>query len=257
MSAAGLWPREEPRPTRSEAERCVWRALQSGLPAGWHAWHSLRIRDGRNIDGEGDFVLAVPARGMLVLEVKGGRVEVRDGRWLQNGRPMETPPREQALGFARRLVERLRATDSMPPAWGVATCFPDTEFGRGPSQGDVEGCVLGAQDLPFVGEALVAIVERALPLPHAERDRWTDALHALWGETWIPKPCLGQRVRASEEERVRLDAEQVALLDLVEENRTLLVDGGAGTGKTLCAVEAARQAASSPPLRVLLCTFLC
>ena len=70
----------------------MWRALRDHLPKGWLAWHSLRLRDGDNLDGEGDFVIAAPKRGLLVLEVKGGHVEVRDGRWFQNGKPLKTAP---------------------------------------------------------------------------------------------------------------------------------------------------------------------
>ena len=88
MAKAGLFPREGPRPTRSYAERSVYRALATQLPKGWTAWHSLRVRAEKTWEGEGDFVLAIPDRGALVLEVKGGAIEVRDGRWLENGRAM-------------------------------------------------------------------------------------------------------------------------------------------------------------------------
>lgn len=74
MSVRGLWPREVPRRTDSRAEQRVWDALAAHLPKGWTAWHSLRIRDGRQIDGEGDFVLAVPGREVLVLAPVLGRV---------------------------------------------------------------------------------------------------------------------------------------------------------------------------------------
>ncbi|MFW5920868.1 MAG: NERD domain-containing protein, partial [Polyangiales bacterium] len=141
MSTTGLWPREAPRTTASAGEVRVWEALGEHLPDGWAAWHSMRIRDARGIDGEGDFVIAAPGRGMLVLEVKGGRVEVRDGRWLQNGHAMKRAPREQALGYAHKLVDRLRAQGCSAPAFGVATCFPDARFDRDPGQDDVRGWV--------------------------------------------------------------------------------------------------------------------
>lgn len=232
----------------------MWEGLRRGLPEGWFAWHSLRIRDGRNLDGEGDFVIAVPGRGLLVLEVKGGQVELRDGRWLQNGRAMERAPREQALGFVRRLVERLRDRKCAPPAYGVATCFPDVEFEREPGGADVAGCVLGAQDLGWLGEALPALIERALPAAQREHGKWIDALHEIWGESWTPRMRLGRRVRLAEDERIGLDAQQLELLDLVAENDRLLVEGRAGSGKTLLAIETARRFARDGK-RVLLSCF--
>ena len=80
MSLAGLWPREQSRPTDSQAEQRVYDALSRTLPKGWTAWHSLRVRTEQGVEGEGDFVLAIPGRGFLVIEVKGGSLEMRDGR---------------------------------------------------------------------------------------------------------------------------------------------------------------------------------
>ena len=81
-----VYPRGGPRTTVSRAEVSVYEALSKGLPNGWQAWHSLRLRVGSNWEGEGDFVIADPTRGVLILEVKGGRMELRDGLWHQNGR---------------------------------------------------------------------------------------------------------------------------------------------------------------------------
>jgi hypothetical protein len=68
----GLWPRDESRPSESVAETALHGALRAGLPAGWHGWHSPRIRTRDGYRGAGDFVFANPGRGRLVLEVQGG-----------------------------------------------------------------------------------------------------------------------------------------------------------------------------------------
>ena len=83
MSTQNLHPAEQPRPTSSHAELRVYEALKSGLPPGWTAWHSLRIQTKDGTEGEGDFVLVDPDRGLFVIEVKGGALEARDGRWFQ------------------------------------------------------------------------------------------------------------------------------------------------------------------------------
>jgi hypothetical protein len=79
-------------------------AIASALPADWPAWHSLKIHIKAGDFAEADYVIADPARGMLVLEVKGGTVRKRDGVWLQNERPMKMPPLDQAHRFVRILL---------------------------------------------------------------------------------------------------------------------------------------------------------
>ena len=71
----GLYPTAAPRSTASHAEPTVYDALARGLPKGWYAWHSLRIRVPGQPDAETHFVIADPARGILIIEVKGGLIE--------------------------------------------------------------------------------------------------------------------------------------------------------------------------------------
>jgi hypothetical protein len=253
MASPRVHPSEAPRPSSSEAERAVWRALAKGLPPGWTAWHSLRIRDGRGYLGEGDFVLAHPERGLLVLEVKGGRIEQRDGRWSTNGTPLDEAPLSQALGFEKKLVRRLEDWKCAPPAHGSAVAFPDTDFDVQPQEDALEGVVLGRRQLDWLAEALPAVVARALPPPGPPRGSWIERLHRLWGESWIPALSLGTRGRALGDRRLALDDAQLAALEGLLDNDRVLVRGGAGSGKTLLAAEAARRHAAGGKRVLLLC----
>ncbi len=232
-----LFPIGGPRPASSEGERIFYRALVSHLPAGWTAWHSLRVRAGAFLEGESDFVIAVPDRAILLVEVKGGSVECVDGRWLQNGRPMDRAPREQAHRFRKILEQKLRASfrGELPPML-IATAFPQTAFARAPTHGDLQDAVLGEQDMAWLGDALEALVDKQLGgIPPKRDGGWTKALHALWGETWVPRITLGARIELRERALVPLDGDQVALMELLEHSTRLLVLGGPGTGKSLCA----------------------
>lgn len=223
------------------------------MPAGWYGWHSLRVRDPRGYEGEGDFVLASPDRGLLVLEVKGGQVEQRDGRWFQNGRSMDEPPLEQGTGYTNKLVRRLQDLDCAPPAYGVAVCFPGTYVGSQPSQDNLAGIVIGKGELPYLKDALPPVMERALPSARPSKGRWIDALHKLWGDTWVPSLGLGMRAKEAQERRLFLDPVQLDVLDGILENDRVIVQGGAGSGKTLVAVEAARRLVAQGKKVLLLC----
>ncbi|MEI8254386.1 MAG: NERD domain-containing protein/DEAD/DEAH box helicase [Deltaproteobacteria bacterium] len=252
----GLWPRELPRPTSSAAERAIHAALREGIPDDWCIWHSLRAQTSRGVDAEADFVVAVPGRGMLVVEVKGGYVDVRGGVWRQSGRTMEKVPREQAHGTSQTILQQLKARGTAPPAWGVATWFPDVPVDGSLQQGDMVGRVLGRDEMADAGAALRRVIERALPrVTEPTDDAWIEALHKLWGETWIPRGSLGLRLARDDRERVQFDAAQAIVLEGLLANPRVLVSGGAGTGKTLVAREAARRLADGGSQRVALVCF--
>lgn len=74
-------------------EQALYAALAAGADThGWIVLHSLGIADHvRQVEGEADFVVIVPEKGVLVIEVKSHLdIEVLDdGRWrLGKGRPI-------------------------------------------------------------------------------------------------------------------------------------------------------------------------
>jgi len=253
---SGLNPHTGLPPQIPDSERKVYEALLSALPAGWSAWHSLKIRIKGAEFSEADFVIADPARGILVLEVKGGIVRKQDGVWFQNERPMKMPPFDQAHRFVRILLGKYMEHELVPPVIGVAVVFPDTDFEGQPTQGDLEGLVLGARELPYMEELLPGLLERALPAGMRRRPspEWTTFLHALWCESWPAAMNLSCVVKGREARRVRLDGEQFAALESVIGNDLVLVRGGAGTGKTLLARELARREAGAGR-KVLVLTY--
>lgn len=251
----GLWPSEIPRYTESAAEQKVYKALKASLPRGWYVWHSLRLRTReRGEFSEADFIIADPNRpGILILEVKGGQIEQRDGQWYQNSEPLKSSPLDQAFSFRKNLVRRFKEEDAKAPTIGVAACYPDTFFDQQPTQDDMKGLVIGGQDLPYLNKILPNVMARAVPDPWPVKGSWIRLLHSLWGETWVPDICLGGRVEMDEEKRLQLDHAQMSILENLEENDRLLIRGPAGTGKTLLARETALRE-SRQGKRVL---FLC
>jgi hypothetical protein len=237
----GIFPRTEPSPSWPESELAVYRHLKDALPVGWTAWHSLKVRTKNAEFAEADFVIADPARGVLVLEVKGGLIAKDEGVWRQNGQPMKASPLDQAHRFVRLLLAKFKDRGMTSPPIGVATAFPDTDFELPPSQGDLEGIVIGARDLPYLGEILPRVLERALrPITWGRPSPdWVAFVHGLWCESWPKSMSLSQLVKVFEAKRTRLDAEQFMALESILENDLVLVRGGAGTGKTLLARELA------------------
>src|SRR5262245_37538849 len=119
-------------PTMPASEGRVWRALEM-LEDGWIVFHSVTWqapRAGREGDGEADFILLHARHGMLVLEVKGGRIELADGRWFttdRNGARNEIrDPFRQAVDSKHALLRYLQDVALRPtPTIGHAIVFPD------------------------------------------------------------------------------------------------------------------------------------
>lgn len=248
-----MHPIAQPRATTSHGERRLFEALAK-VDRQAVAFHSLRLRTRDGWEGEGDFVIADPAQGLLVLEVKGGALELRDGHWFQNGKPLDKSPRTQALGFVKRLTDELRAACGEAPPFGVACVFPDCEFSKAPTAGDLREVVLGKRDLAYLKESLDVVFKAALPegyrLPKTRK--WVDALKTLWGDSWVPTVQLADRA-ADAAERVALDAKQYQLLEFAGETPRALVEGAAGTGKTLVAAELCRRRAAKGHRTQYLC----
>ena len=137
----------------------------------------------------------------------------------------------------RNLAGAVQARSGETPPFGIACAFPDVEFSDGPANGDLDGLVIGRRQLEWLAEALPPLMERALGGRTARNAKWISALHAIWGETWVPRVRLVDRIEDAARHLVGLDADQLATLDAADDNARAYVRGGAGTGKTILARE--------------------
>ena len=95
--------------SKSEGEKKLFYKLQSGeCLNGSVALHSLNLASHvSNAEGEADFVLLIPGKGILVIEVKDHeRVKFEDGKWiLGNDKPKVGGPVKQAREAMYSLLE--------------------------------------------------------------------------------------------------------------------------------------------------------
>jgi hypothetical protein len=94
---AKLIPDLDPDQISFDSERLVYLSLRE-LPSGYVVMHSFPwLRPRRDLasepltEGEADFVVLHPERGMLVVEVKGGLPELRLRTWFRNSQQMRDP----------------------------------------------------------------------------------------------------------------------------------------------------------------------
>ncbi|MCP9209330.1 nuclease-related domain-containing DEAD/DEAH box helicase [Streptomyces cucumeris] len=247
-------PSEISNSTRSQAERSVFAALKAIPDDESVALHTVHLpRHHKKRVGEIDFVVFMPGL-LLFIEVKGGGVRQRDGKWYYGPPDREDGPKEspfaQASGnmheFERALGEQIGnlRDHGVPSGYLVITTDVDiqrtTEFQ--PDQ------YLGATAYAG-GRGLAQGIERATRF-WLRRNKWartpiSASLRKKMVNTVRPNfdrvPNLQSRLSHLDVTFERLTNEQLDRLDELESNPRLIWTGGAGTGKTFLAAEAARR----------------
>jgi len=228
----------------NDAERAVVAAFCDQLFDSWFVIPSVAMRDASR-DREADIVLLHPELGVVLIEVKGHRMRIKDGTWVgHEDTPLNPQPIDQAKDNAYALRRRLRkvspSLEHLRIEYGVA--LPNTRS----MEGDLPPDVVGAQVLmaPDLSEANDAIEELALSRGHAhplDREQMEAIVDHLCPDAdfaWDPDA----RVIATRERLVELCHAQIAVLKPLAQNRRVVVRGGAGTGKTRLALAWAQQA---------------
>jgi hypothetical protein len=241
--------------TKSPAERRVFDKLEhTELDTHACALHSVNLpRHVYKKMGEVDFVV-LSRSGLLVCEVKGGRVAREDGLWTFTNRFGETNfkregPFKQAesamWSLEADLKERIPKEQLRQVSFGYCVIFTDVSYR--------EDSVDAPKELVIDGDEFVHRRDLAIPLERLltlwrKRNHGGDmspqTLHevqaALRGSFDLV-PSLRLRAADSVARMERLTEEQYQGLDWVETEARLLISGGAGTGKTFLALEMARR----------------
>jgi hypothetical protein len=255
---ARMYPNKLPADA-SPSEGPVYRALTK-LPDEWRVFHSVgwqSLRKGRQGDGEADFVLVHPHHGLIVIEAKGGSIQIRDGDWITAGKSgsHKIDPFEQAVASKHALISYLKETIPDLP-WieaGHAVWFPEITVGGDLTAAAPDELLLDRRDLRRPIEAINDIVNRW----NLHRPLDEEALEAITqhlAPTVFIRHTLADDVAEVHARQVELTETQRLALAGLGRVRRVLVFGGAGTGKTVLAAERARRL-SADGFRVVLTCF--
>lgn len=249
----------------SYGEKEVFEAL-STLSTDSYVFHSLRWvgRTPRSpSQGEADFVIFDPKRGILILEVKSGIITYHDRMWHQMNMAtgvtkIMQDPEEQASRSKFVLLEALHG--KVPHKECCLVChavwFPSAPVDK--------------SKLPLNLSPLIAFdaddLQRPIQAIEGAFDYWQKIIrsHSITSGTAkkifdvlaptlsiVPSPRFMFETR--ERQFLRLTNEQARVLDFLEEQEKAVISGTAGTGKTLIALEKARRLSSSGRRVLLLC----
>ena len=237
------------------SERHVYERLGRELPDHWIVLHSLGLASHENkIWGEADIVI-LSALGVFALEVKGGTVDCFDGVWTYSGDFPTFTKREspwaQAMGSLGAVRDQLR---SARPAFrnvlfGFGVIMPYTEFtARGPEI--IPEVLLDRRSFRQSLAQYVKSLEKhwtAVQLRKHDQDYRGLTAAELREARQILRPdietalSLGGYLTGLDDRLVQLTNEQIRASRRMAANPRTVVRGAAGTGKSIIALERARQ----------------
>jgi superfamily I DNA/RNA helicase len=257
-------------PSRAEAR--FYEACRDGLPDDVVVIYSANwiYRDARGKlnEGEADFTILSPHDGVLAVEVKGGGVsfDAVTGVWYSVDRNRTQnvikDPFKQASRERHALLDQITGHTSWRQ-WagkrlmiGHAVMLPDIVDPTPLLGPDRQRAIVG------VNADIQNISQWYEHVKRFWRQTNDDALGAqgvrlvedILCKSIEVLPALRAVVDDTEQQRIRLTANQAKVFRVIGGRRRAVVSGGAGTGKTVLAVERAKALASQG-LRVLLLCY--
>lgn len=251
----------ENREPDHSSERLVLAHLRR-LPDDWQVFHNIKWqapRRGRQADGETDFALFHPTKGIIVIEAKGGEVVIDDGEYVRihpNGtRERIDSPFDQAEDCKRQLSDFLAAEVQglgHGPRVGRAVAFPHVRVDGDLGPAGPRSIILDAADLADIRKSMQSLVDYWRPSQALTPAQMTRIRQVLRPSVRV-KRLLREEIDAASQAIVDLTNEQFDVLDSISGNRQALITGGAGTGKTVLAIERTRRLADLGAKVLLLC----
>ena len=269
-------PRMIPKSISSQninsAEQFIFQTIKRDIPSPWVVFHSLDlVKQKGTMWKEIDFLLVGPP-GIFIIEVKGGTISKKGGDWYSQGKTgthkLTQDPFKQVLNntFALRtsLKKHLDPDTINKILIGYGVAFPDS-FSK-----------------PIKGNDVIPEIIYDFESRKNTFDKYIDKLSQYWDVEFSQKTNIEKNqidtklinsiveilrpdfdlklslpLKASQtnQELFALTKEQYHLMDQfnIERNPRILVEGRAGTGKTLCAVNIGIEQARNNKKVLLLC----
>ena len=242
---------------RPLSEQEVFEEIREHLSDDWVVFHSFccfgRNKAGELKDREIDFLLYHERKGFLAIEVKGGTIACVNGQWLQNGRPISPVDQARRGKYAIRDLLEKHLGREVPLKFAHAVCFPSCDRNATVWPPDAEGIVITKDDLQDIENIAYRLIDNGATPEHASGHvELNEILDILSPEFEYVQP-LREQILDDEKVFRRLTEQQCLILNALRNFPRLLIEGGAGTGKTVLAVKKAQMVAAEGGNALLLC----
>lgn len=260
-------PPIDPATMEYGSEADIARAMLKHLPAAYIVMHSLPwvnpARDDPDAparEGEADFLILHRQYGLLILEVKGGEIKLKGRLWYRHVkaelRPIKDPVRQarrSLWAFKNRITQICGKAVADQTVISVAVGFPHCLFKDQPPPELPLDAVITMDDMTAIETAIIRAYraggggQKEMSVTDFEAVR-----RALAPEFRVYEP-LRLSIDKNAETLARLTRQQLQLLRGFDANPRAIIEGVAGSGKTMLAMQRARSFASKYSAVLLTC----
>ena len=226
----------------------------------WVVFHSLGIENHQTVVfGEIDFLVAASNQGVFALEVKGGRISRRDGVWIYTDKygaeheKVRGPFKQAAEGMysvREELSKRSDAASLRNLLCGYGVMFPDIEYENEDIDVSQEQ-IFDKRDKEYVGRYIKRLAEYNKEKLRQKKvfvvypsDSDIDEIVNVLRRDFDKAVPLSTKIKYAEDTLLTLTDEQYRCVDGLANNKRCLVNGAAGTGKTVLALKNVKESVS-------------
>lgn len=259
---------------KSTGERMIFDMLKKdSFTEDWIVLHSLNLsQHSKRLYGEIDFLLLIPNAGVFVMEVKGGDVRCKNGEWefidrhgnVNRNKSPFNQARDAMFSLQTEIKKEFGAKHRFTKIqFGFFVAFPQVNFDKHSVEYQ-QWQIFDKTNYNTNHEIFFKTLFQQFTEKH-KTQLWFSPTESLPSRQALEELChflRGDfiRVRSANERLAEFDSqvktyteEQFRILESIELNERSLIQGSAGTGKTMIAIESAIRAAEEGKKVFLTC----
>ena len=265
-----MWPSvyDSNKIKNSPGEKVVFDRLRNDITCeDWYVFYSFFL-DNHDSQGEGevDFIVFIPFRGIVVVEVKSHKkIEFKNRQWILGNKIEERSPLDQANGNKWSLINLVKDSEKKPEGWFKVpvthvAIFPNAKFTMDGLEYESWRVCDSNKISKSVSSFLLNAINKEIKDNKLNYEKKKNNI--LWQPKLFDKkymnkvvsiisPEVSSEIETSEERTIRINKEveeltprQKEAIHSAENNRKIVIDGLAGTGKTIIATELAGRSSS-------------
>ena len=249
--------------TKSNAEKTLFKIFEKKLSDDYVVFHGAWWQDTKYTvqDREADFIVIHPDRGILIVEVKGGKISYDPVNmvWYQNEHKMKISPFKQAKDIRYKFFNFLKKYPEFNNIFFcigqcVAFCDIDEVVNNLPSEAP-QDILLLRPHLGNISGWISSIFDYYKPKGNFTKlgEQRTDLIINLISPSTKFQKYIANDISETNQEIFQLTEQQFDILNNLRLHSECIVLGCAGSGKTQLAIEKARRLCQHKVKTLVIC----